>query len=81
MSQTDVLEFLHEQYKKDSKRWFTSKEVREGLIKNGCVNGSIKGVPRSLFKLALFNEIQCRAVGLLDQHKEFKAYSNTRKCN
>lgn len=75
MSQTDVLEFLQEQYNKDSKRWFSCKEVKAGLVAKGCVNGSIKGVPNALFKLALFNQIQSRAVGLLDQHKEFKAYS------
>lgn len=75
MSQTEVVDFLGEQYKKDSKRWFTVKEIREGLNKKGFSNGIIKGIPNDLFKLALFNQIQCKAVGILNQHKEFKAYS------
>jgi hypothetical protein len=75
MGQTEVVDFLTEQYKKDSKRWFSVKDVRAGLVAKGCVNGCIKGIPNALFKLALFNQIQSRAVGLLNQHKEFKAYS------
>jgi len=71
MSQNEILNFLDEERKK-SEKWFTTNEVKEVLRKRGRSENSLKSVPNNLFKLASFNLIQFRGVGLWKHYKLFR---------
>lgn len=73
MSQQDCLEWLQEQKKIDSDRWFRVKEVQEGLRQQGKGNGSIKNVATHLLKLRNCGDLKMRGVGLWEHYKEFKS--------
>lgn len=72
MGQLDVLMFLKEQ-RKNSCRWLSIKEIKEGLIKKGISERSTKDTYKDLQKLAIFNQIDVRISGFWEQSKEFRA--------
>lgn len=72
MSQSDVEGFLREQRKKTAK-WFSAKEVREALTKEGHSNGTINGVYDDLYKLTAFGHIEFKGEGLWKHKKLFRA--------
>lgn len=73
MCQEDVSTFLEEQQEINSNKWFTITQVQKGLKEKGFSNGVILGVRDDLYKLAAFNLIRFKGVGIWKHHKEFKA--------
>jgi len=72
LSQEDCLLWLEEQ-KKITDRWFSVKEIKEGLKKSGKGNGTIHNVPKHLLILTQWGFIKMRGVGVWKHHKEFRA--------
>ena len=73
MSQQDCLDFLKERKDVDPHKWFTVKEIQEGLKQKGFGNGTIKNVTNDLYMLMRFGDVLWRGVGIWKHHKEFKA--------
>jgi hypothetical protein len=73
MSQTLVYEWLHAK-RLQSQAWYTAKQIKLGLSKQGHTNGVTQGVPDDLFKLTAFHLIECKGSGLWKHEKLFRAY-------
>ena len=69
MGQREILEFL-EINRKTSEDWLTAKEIKLGLQLNRKCN--ISGIYDDLFKLAVFNLIECKGKGLWTHIKVFR---------
>lgn len=80
MGQKEVLDFLNEQRELND-NWFKVADIRIALEKKGYSNGCIKGLFNSLYKLASFNIIEVRGIGLWKHHKEFRAYKSDKRKN
>lgn len=77
MAQKEILDFLGEK-RAETDNWFTIQDIREGLKNKGCCNSCIKKIYNSLYKLAAFNLIQVRGVGVWRHYKVFRGYKNGR---
>ena len=80
MGQQEARQFL-EKERESHDNWFRIGEIRNALIHRGVSNGGIKGLASDLYKLATFNVIQVKGVGLWKHHKEFRAYKNDKRNN
>ena len=72
MGQAEVLEFL-ESRRKESNEWLSAAEIREGLEKEGHSNGVLKNLYNCLYKLATYDIIQFKGVGMWHHKKLFRA--------
>lgn len=70
MSQQDVYQFLKDK-RKISPKWYSSNEVREGLISNGKTDGLYR-VGCQLLSLSEIGHIKCKGIGLLEHKKVFR---------
>ena len=73
MGQVEVLCWLKEKRKLSSK-WYTIKEIKEGLEYDGMNRLGLKQVCKNLQKLSIFGIIEVRITGFWEQQKEFRAY-------
>jgi len=71
MCQAEVLKFMNDMRQR-SDEWLTSRQVKDGLIKQGCEDGEIKGVGSDLLRLAQFGFISVRGIGWWEHHKEYR---------
>ena len=72
MGQYDVLDFLKNK-RAYTDEYFTVRDIEKGMQSIGFSNGVIKGVNHDLRRLALFNSIQYRGVGIWNHKKLFRA--------
>lgn len=75
MGQNEIIYFL-EQERKLNNKWFTAKEINNGLIANNLIDKDSKNIYSQLFILTEFDMIQCRGLGLWKHYKIFRAYKN-----
>jgi hypothetical protein len=75
MAQSIVYDYLKEKRKLND-YWYSSKQIHQGLIKDG-IHCTIQTISNDLLKLAQFNLIQCKGVGLWEHKKVFRAYKVT----
>jgi len=72
MGQEEVLLFLVEQRKINDK-WFRVHEIKEALEAQGLSEGAVKAVNKQIRKLALYDIIEFRGVGIWEHYKVFRA--------
>ena len=76
MGQNEIFRFLLDERKKSDK-WFNMREIKEAFRKMGYSENHIKRIPHNVMRLAFYNGIQARGVGIFEgHHKEFRAYKN-----
>lgn len=71
MGQAEIMKFLKDKRKK-SDDWFSVPEIKEGLKSEGYTNGELKNIHNQLYKLTMFNLIQCEGVGMWKHKKLFR---------
>lgn len=71
MGQSEILSFLQREYEKDKNKWFTPKEIIDGMQQNGQ-NGGENRIHFCLMQLATFKMIDFKGVGLWEHKKVFR---------
>ena len=71
MGQHEILVFL-ENYRVLTDKWLTPREVYKELMKAGTPSGDCRKVGNALYKLAAWNLIEWRGVGIWNHRKEFR---------
>ena len=71
MGQQDVLLALVD-LRKINDDWFSSKQIIEFMLSNKSLDNKGKNVYDDLLRLAAFNLIEVRGVGMWNHHKEFR---------
>lgn len=74
MGQQEVYQVLLELRKKSNK-WYTTKQIKERMFKQGFSDGYVRGVGSDLLRLAIFKLIKVKGVGIWEHHKEFQAFT------
>lgn len=72
MSQQDVSDWLEDKRKHGAK-WYSVKDIKEGLRKQGKSSGVLHGVHNDVFKLSAFNLIEFKGRGMWKHEKLFRA--------
>ena len=72
MGQTDVYDILKEEHNKDKDKWFSVNAIKEILKLKGFSEAVIRAAPNDLIKLASFNLIEVKGVGIWNHEKHFK---------
>lgn len=71
MGQYEVEQYLKKQREENPDKWFTIKEIKEGLEGTASPT-TLKNIHSHLFRLSQFGYIKVKGVGLWDHHKEFQ---------
>jgi len=73
MGQTDIVELLKMIRFNDPERWLTIREIKDELILRKSNYSTVKNCYEMVYKLAIFNQIECKGEGFMHHEKLFRA--------
>ena len=71
MAQSDVLNYLMKK-REESDDWFKVCDIKEEMRKSGFSKSALKNIHENLYKLASFQIIEFKGVGMWEHYKIFR---------